>query len=53
MLLSTLFGILFTMGGLFLSYYLDIASGATIILVAAAGFLLACLASGMVKKRAT
>jgi zinc transport system permease protein len=32
MLLSILFGIIFTMGGLFLSYWLDLPSGATIIL---------------------
>jgi zinc transport system permease protein len=32
MLLSILFGIIFTMGGLWLSYWLDLPSGATIIL---------------------
>jgi zinc transport system permease protein len=53
MLLSTAFGMLFTTGGLFLSFYLDISSGATIILVAASGFLLAWLTSSVLKKKTT
>lgn len=40
MLLSVVFGAFFTVGGLFLSYYLDLPSGATIILLAAGVFLL-------------
>lgn len=39
MLLSVLFGVLFTISGLWLSYELDLASGATIILVSGALFL--------------
>jgi len=39
MMLSTLFAILFSVGGLFLSYYLDITSGASIILVSAFCFM--------------
>jgi zinc transport system permease protein len=35
MFFSTILGVIFTVGGLLLSYYLDISSGATIILVAA------------------
>jgi zinc transport system permease protein len=40
MLLSVLLGIVFTVAGLWLSYWLDLASGATIILVSAAGFVI-------------
>ena len=43
MISASLLGMLFTTIGLFLSYYLNITSGATIILVAAAGFLLSTL----------
>jgi len=39
MLFSILFGVVFTTGGLWLSYELDLASGATIILVSGALFL--------------
>ncbi|MFH1878256.1 MAG: metal ABC transporter permease [Candidatus Omnitrophota bacterium] len=39
MLISVILGIVFTSGGLWLSYALDIASGATIILLSCAGFL--------------
>ena len=39
MLLSILFGVVFTIGGLWLSYELDMASGATIILVSGGLFL--------------
>ncbi len=39
MLLSILFGVVFTSGGLWLSYELDLASGATIILVSGTIFL--------------
>jgi zinc transport system permease protein len=40
MILSILFGMLFTIVGLFLSYYLNLVSGATIIMVAVLGFIL-------------
>jgi zinc transport system permease protein len=40
MKLSVVFGAIFTISGLFLSYFLDIPSGSTIILVMAAGYLL-------------
>ncbi len=43
MLLSTFLGAFFGIGGLILSYYIDVASGAVIILMAAAGFLLSSL----------
>jgi len=39
MLLSILFGVIFTSGGLWLSYELDLASGATIILISGTIFL--------------
>lgn len=42
--LSVIFGIFFTVGGLLLSYYLDLASGATIILLAALVFGLVVMA---------
>jgi zinc transport system permease protein len=45
MLLSILFGGLFTSGGLWLSYELDLASGATIILVSGVTFLASLLVS--------
>ena len=40
MILSILFGMLFTIVGLFLSYYLNLVSGATIIMVAVLGFII-------------
>jgi len=40
MILSSIIGIVLTLGGLWISYVLDIASGATIILLAGAAFLL-------------
>lgn len=39
MLLSVIFGIVFMLGGLWLSYVLDIASGATIIILSTLGFI--------------
>lgn len=48
--LSTLLGVIFTTGGLWLSYVFDMPSGATIILVAAAGFGLACSLKDVFKK---
>lgn len=41
--LSVVLGIIFTTAGLYLSYLFDLPSGATIILVAAAGYILALL----------
>ena len=52
MLMATIFGIIFTTGGLFLSYYLDIASGATIILFSAGGFFLSYVVSRVLRKKA-
>jgi zinc transport system permease protein len=46
MLISVLLGVVFTAGGLSISYWLDLASGATIILVAAVGFVIASVAKG-------
>lgn len=40
MLVSVILGIIFTLGGLLLSYYLNLASGATIIMVSVAGYLI-------------
>ena len=40
---SVVLGIIFTTAGLYLSYLFDLPSGATIILVAAAGYILALL----------
>ncbi len=45
MLYSIFFGILSAIGGLFISYYLDIASGATIVLTATCFFFLAAALS--------
>ncbi len=46
MLLSILLGILFSFLGLLLSYYLNLASGASIILVGAAGFIFSVILTG-------
>ncbi len=40
MIMSVLLGLLFTLSGLFLSYYLNLSSGAVIIMTASAGYLL-------------
>jgi len=45
--LATALGAGFGIAGLYASYYLDISSGATIVLVAAGGFILTLLASGL------
>lgn len=50
-LLSILFGALFTFTGLLLSYYLDLASGATIIMVSAASFSIIYGAMRLIKRR--
>lgn len=51
MLMSVLLGIIFTTAGLWLSYLLDLTSGPTIILTAAAGFLLALVYRAVAKPR--
>jgi len=51
MLIATLFGMLFTVSGLMLSYYLNITSGATIILVASAVYGIAMLWSRVMTKK--
>ena len=48
MLLSILFGVIFTMGGLWLSYWLDLPSGATIILFGGLSIIIAYVTSRMV-----
>ncbi|HID10133.1 MAG TPA: metal ABC transporter permease [Candidatus Latescibacteria bacterium] len=50
MLLSVVLGVIFTFCGLWLSVVLDIASGATIILVSAASFLI-CSLKGWLRRR--
>jgi len=50
MVISSILGILFTLGGLFLSYAFDLTSGATIILVAGVGFFVFQLI-GLVKRK--
>lgn len=51
MVLSIVFGALFTFAGLLLSYYLDLASGATIIMVSAVSFFIIYGASRLRKGR--
>ncbi len=51
MLLSIVLGIVFTTVGLLLSYYLNLASGATIIIVAVAAYLISTLHLSLKKKR--
>ncbi len=51
MLLATLLGMLFTAGGLALSYQPDLPSGATIILVAGVGYLVSLILRGLVASR--
>ena len=50
MVLSSILGIFFTLGGLWLSYSYDLTSGATIILVAGVGFFI-FQAIGLLKGR--
>jgi zinc transport system permease protein len=50
MVISSILGILFTLGGLCLSYAYDLTSGATIILVAGVGFFVFQLI-GLLKKK--
>jgi zinc transport system permease protein len=52
MLLAIAFGILLTFGGLWLSYVLDLASGATIVLLGGAALLVSFTVSGIRKRRA-
>lgn len=51
MLLSILFGAIFTIGGLWLSYELDLASGATIIVVSGTIFLASLGFPGLLRGR--
>ncbi|HEX78101.1 MAG TPA: metal ABC transporter permease [Dehalococcoidia bacterium] len=51
MALAVIIGAAFTMSGLWLSYELDLASGATIILVAGGTFLLSILYKNIVRRR--
>lgn len=51
MIVSSILSCLFTVTGLTLSYYLDLTAGATIILVAAAGFFIAALYERLKPKR--
>lgn len=50
MLIAVILGIIFTSGGLFLSFQFNLASGATIVLLAAAGFFIS-LGIGSLKNR--
>jgi zinc transport system permease protein len=50
MIVSALLSCLFTVAGLVVSYLLNLTSGATIILVAAAGFLIALIADQVIKR---
>jgi zinc transport system permease protein len=52
MLLAIAFGILLTFGGLWLSYVLDLASGATIVLLGGAALLISFTVRGVRKRRA-
>jgi zinc transport system permease protein len=52
MLLAIAFGVLLTFGGLWLSYVLDLASGATIVLLGGAALLVSFAVSGIRKRRA-
>ena len=50
MLVAVVLGVLFTSGGLALSYQPDLPTGATIILLAGAGYLVSTIATGLFKK---
>jgi len=50
MLLASLLGVVFTTAGLWLSYFLNVTSGATIILVAGAGYLLSLGIQALVRR---
>ncbi len=50
MLLATLLGAVFTLGGLLLAYFLNLTSGAVIILVSGTGYLLALAIRAMIKR---
>jgi zinc transport system permease protein len=52
MLLAIAFGILLTFGGLWLSYVLDLASGATIVLLGGAALLVSFTVNGIRRRRA-
>jgi zinc transport system permease protein len=50
MVLAVIFGMLFTFGGLWISYVLNLASGATIILLSGLALLLTYIAAGLRKR---
>jgi zinc transport system permease protein len=50
MLYASILGVLFTVSGLWLSYALNLTSGATIILAAAAGYVLSLTASQVIRR---
>jgi zinc transport system permease protein len=52
MLLAIAFGVLLTFGGLWLSYVLDLASGATIVLLGGAALLVSFTVNGIRRRRA-
>jgi len=51
MILATILGVIFTITGLFLSYFLNLTSGATIILVSGIAYLLSLAFNSLVRKR--
>lgn len=51
MILSILLGLIFTLSGLLLSYYLNLSSGATIIIIAVAGYLISNVFSTFISKK--
>lgn len=51
LLLSVLTGIIFSVGGLFISYYLNLPSGSTIILLSVIGYSLAYFYKALIKDR--
>ncbi|MGO1368423.1 metal ABC transporter permease [Senegalia sp. (in: firmicutes)] len=51
MIISSIIGIIFTVSGLFISYIFNIASGATIILLAASAYFILAIFKGKVNKK--
>jgi zinc transport system permease protein len=51
MILSTILGVVFTVVGLLISYYLNLASGATIIIVAVIGYIISYVINFLSNKR--
>lgn len=50
MVLATAIGMVFTSGGLAMSYQPDLPAGATIIILAGASYLLSTLATGLIRR---